>query len=214
LQPRIIRGDIDFNTRAIQNLVDRSKGELLVLPEYALTGSLVFEPGAEIKEWADKSKQAKGRIKIPEGKRLLINSLLEVDNKFYNVCELLPEGGRQYKLFPDQPEVEAGIIPGNGQTVFTLCAKSFKVIICTDLRYIGKIPADSLDLLLFVFHFSDYNLAPALQEVKRIARERNIPVIISSLVSDKNIGFSSYVDKNKVISLSSEEGILEIELDD
>lgn len=114
MQPRIIRGDIDFNTRAIQNLVDRSKGELLVLPEYALTGSLVFEPGAEIKEWADKSKQAKGRIKIPEGKRLLINSLLEVDNKFYNVCELLPEGGRQYKLFPDQPEVEAGIIPGNG----------------------------------------------------------------------------------------------------
>ncbi|NLY92063.1 MAG: hypothetical protein GX081_10740 [Firmicutes bacterium] len=214
LQPKIIRGDLDFNLKVIQGLVNKSRGELLVLPEYALTGSLIFEPNANTKEWAEKSKEAKNRIKIPEGKRLLVNSLLEVDDKIYNACELLPEGGKQYKLFPDRPEVEAGINPGNGQTVFELNTKRFKVIICTDLRFIERIPTVGLDFILFIFHFSDYNLASTLEEVKKISVERSIPVLISSLVSDQNIGFSSYIDKNSVISLSSEEGILEIELGD
>lgn len=214
LQPKIIRGDLDFNYRAIQSLVNKSRGKLLVLPEYALTGSLIFAPGANIKEWAAKSKEAKSRIKIPEGKRLLINYLREEGGKIYNACELLPDGGRQDKLFPDQPEVAAGISPGNGQTVFELGAKRFKVIICSDLRQIGKIPTAGLDFLLFIFHFSGVNLAPTLQDLKRIAGERGVPVIVSSLVSDRNIGFSSYIEKSRVISLADEEGILEIEVDD
>lgn len=37
LQPEIIRGNIQHNAEVIQHLIDKSKGELLVLPEYALT---------------------------------------------------------------------------------------------------------------------------------------------------------------------------------
>lgn len=214
LQPKIIRGDIDFNIQVIQSLINKSRGELLVLPEYALTGSLIFAPNVKIKEWVEKSERAKTKIKIPAGKRLLINSLLEIDNKIYNACEILPRGGRQYKLFPDHPEVEAGINPGDKQTVFEINSKKFKVIICTDLRYIEKIPTVGLDFILFIFHFSEYNLAPTLNAVRNISVERNIPVIVSSLVSDQNIGFSSYIDRNRVISLPRDEGVLEIEIYD
>ncbi len=56
LQPEIIRGDINHNLKQIQNLVNQSCGELLVLPEYALTGSLVLESNANINEWCEKSE--------------------------------------------------------------------------------------------------------------------------------------------------------------
>ncbi len=38
LQPWIIRGNIEHNLEVIQRLVNESKGELLVLAEYALKG--------------------------------------------------------------------------------------------------------------------------------------------------------------------------------
>jgi predicted amidohydrolase len=47
LQPRIIRSDIEHNLAAIQRLVGGRKGDLLVLPEYALTGSLVLDLEAD-----------------------------------------------------------------------------------------------------------------------------------------------------------------------
>ena len=212
LQPKIIRGDIDFNSEAIQRLIDKSRGEILVLPEYALTGSLIFDSTININEWILKSKKAKSKLKIMDGKKLLINSIIQINNKIYNACELLPTDIYQYKLFPDKPEIEAGINPGEKQNIFKLKDKKFKVIICTDLRYIEKIPTAGLDFLLFIFHFSDYNFDKAMNDVKKISFERNIPIIISSLVSDKNIGHSSYVNNNTVISLPSDEGILEIEI--
>lgn len=58
ISPKILRGDIDYNTSAIQKLIDASSGNLLVLPEYALTGSLVLDTNANITEWAQKSKIA------------------------------------------------------------------------------------------------------------------------------------------------------------
>ena len=212
LQPKIIWGDIDFNIKAIQGLIDKSRGELLVLPEYALTGSLIFDATININEWISKSRIAKSKLKIRDGKQLLINSVIEIDNKIHNACELLPTGGYQHKLFPDKPEIEAGINPGDKQTIFLLRDKSFKVVICSDLRNIERISTAGLDFLLFIFHFSDYNFERALNDVKKISLERNIPIIISSLVSDKNVGWSSYVDNNTVISLPGDEGILEIEI--
>ncbi|NVM35427.1 MAG: hypothetical protein HWN81_07515 [Candidatus Lokiarchaeota archaeon] len=47
LQPKIIRRNIFQNMKKIQHLVDISAGNLLVLPEYALTGSLVLDSEAD-----------------------------------------------------------------------------------------------------------------------------------------------------------------------
>lgn len=212
LQPKIIRGDIDYNTKAIQSLIDQSRGEILVLPEYALTGSLIFDPNVNINEWILKSKRAKSKLKIIDGKKLLINSIIKKNNMIYNACELLPTDINQYKLFPDKTEIEAGIKPGVNQTIFEFKNKKFKVVICTDLRSIEQIPTVDLDFLLFIFHFSHNNFDEVMKEVKKISVERNLPIIISSLVSDKNIGFSSYINKDTVVSLPDIEGILEIEI--
>lgn len=212
LQPKIIRGDIDFNVEAVQRLITKSKGNLLVLPEYVLTGSLVLETNVSVKDWVDKSKKAKVSLKIPEGKILIINSLVELEDKIYNCCELIPSDNKQCKLFPDQPELDSGINAGSDHTVFTLYDKKFKVIICTDLRHIEKISTEELDFFFFIFHFTDNNHDKVIQEVKDISIKRKLPIIVSSLVSDQNIGFSSYVNNNSVVSLSSSEGILEIDI--
>lgn len=50
-----------------------------------------------------------------------------------------------------------------------------------------------------------------MNDVKRITNEVNPPIIISSLVSDKNIGFCSYIFSNTDIYLFNGQGILEIE---
>ncbi|SCY96520.1 carbon-nitrogen hydrolase family protein [Alkaliphilus peptidifermentans] len=213
LQPKIIRGDIDYNGKVIQDLIRGSRGELLILPEYSLTGSLVLDVNADINSWVTKSNLAKSQLEIPKNKQVLINTLIKLDNHIYNVCELLPSNNIQFKLFPDEQELNAGITPGKEQKVFELSNKKFKTIICTDLRYINEISTDNLDFLFFIFHFTDHNFEKAMQDVKNISIERKIPIIISSLVSDKNIGFSSYVNQNTIVSLSGFEGIIEIEID-
>ena len=81
LQPAIVRGNIEHNLSVVQKLVYQSQGQLLVLPEYALTGSLVLDKGADVREWALGSAQAKARLSIPDGKYLLINTLVEFDGK-------------------------------------------------------------------------------------------------------------------------------------
>jgi len=75
LQPHIARGNIEHNVKAVQRLVDESRGDLLVLPEYALTGSLVLDLGADVHDWARRSARAKALINVPEGRCLLINTL-------------------------------------------------------------------------------------------------------------------------------------------
>jgi len=213
LQPRIIRGDIEHNLKVIQRLVDESKGDLLVLPEYALTGSLVLDLEADVHDWAQRSADAKTRIKIPDGKYLLINSLVEIDTTLRNCCELLPLVESQIKLFPDKTERNSGILPGTEQKIFELFDKRFKVIICSDIKEMDEIPTNSLDFLIFVYHFTENNFPRVMPLVKSVSKERKLPVLASSLVSDRNHGFSSFVNGNVIVSLSRQEGILEVEIE-
>jgi len=213
LQPRIIRGDIEHNLKVIQRLVDESKGDLLVLPEYALTGSLVLDLEADVHDWAQRSADAKTRIKIPDGKYLLINSLVEIDTTLRNCCELLPLVESQIKLFPDKTERNSGILPGTEQKIFELFDKRFKVIICSDIKEMDEIPTNGLDFLVFVYHFTESNFPRVMPLVKSMSKERKLPVLASSLVSDRNHGFSSFVNGNVIVSLSRQEGILEVEIE-
>lgn len=213
LQPRIIRGNIEHNLEAIQRLANESIGDLLVLPEYALTGSLVLDPDADVRDWALRSAKAKLLINVPRGKYLLMNTLVELDGELRNCCELLPVGDLQCKLFPDQTEQDVGILPGTEQKIFELFDKRFKVVICFDLPHIDQIPTDGLDFILFIYHFTNDNFPRVMQEVKSVSKARGLPVLVSSLVSDKNSGFSSFVDGGGVVSLSRQEGILEVEIE-
>ncbi len=213
LQPRIIRGDIEHNLKVIQRLVDESKGDLLVLPEYALTGSLVLDLEADVHDWAQRSADAKTRIKIPDGKYLLINSLVEIGTTLRNCCELLPVVESQIKLFPDKTERNSGILPGTEQKIFELFDKRFKVIICSDIKEMDEIPTNGLDFLIFVYHFTENNFPRVMPLVKSVSKERKLPVLASSLVSDRNHGFSSFVNGNVIVSLSRQEGILEVEIE-
>jgi predicted amidohydrolase len=175
-----------------------------------LTGSLVFDLDADICEWALRSARAKARLSIPEGKYLLINALVELDGGIYNCCDLLPTEARYCKLSPDQTELDMGVQPGTEHRVFELLGQRFRVVICHDLAHIDEIPTDNLDFLLFVYHFSDDSLPRVTEDLKRVSKARGLPVLASSLVSDKNSGCSSFVDGDVIISLSNREGILEV----
>jgi len=213
LQPQIIRGDIEHNLKTVQRLVDESRGDLLILPEYVLTGSLVIDSSADVHDWALRSAEAKTRINVPDGKYLLINTLAELAGNLYNCCELLPTEEFYCKLFPDQTELDSGILPGTEQKVFELQGKRFKVAICYDLPHMDKIPTEVLDFLVFVYHFTEENFSRVMQVIKEVSRTRGLRVLASSLVSDKNNGLSSYVDGDVIVSLSTREGILEVEIE-
>jgi predicted amidohydrolase len=192
--------------------VDEAEGDLLVLPEYALTGSLVLDPGADVMAWAERSAAAKAQIILPGGRSLLINMLSVIEGGLYNCCELLPAEGRQCKLFPDETETGAGILPGKTQTVFEMVGKRFKVIVCTDLRHMDAIPTDGLDFALWIFHFTGRNYEQAMGDFQQVARERRLPMLASSLVSDVNIGRSTCLLMDGEVSLGVREGILEVSL--
>ena len=213
LQPEITRGNIEHNLKAVQSLVDKSKGELLVLPEYALTGSLVLDLNADVHEWARNSAQAETQLSIPEGKYLLINSLIELNGELYNCCKLLPTKERYCKLFPDPTELNAGIQPGAEQKVFELLGKRFKVVICHDLPHMNEISTKDLDFILFIYHFTENNFPRIIEEIKEVSVTRRLQVLASSLVSDMNNGFSSFIDGHVIVSLSDQEGILEVEIE-
>ena len=150
---------------------------------------------------------------MPPGKHLLINMLSEFNGSLYNCCKLLPADERYYKLFPDQTELDAGIQPGTEQKVFELFGRRFKVVICYDLPHMQSIPTDALDFLLFVYHFTESNFARVIGEIKEISVARKLRVLASSLVSDRNNGLSSFVDGRVVVSLSNQQGILEVEIE-
>lgn len=149
LQPKIERGNIKNNISHIQNLIDKSKGELLVLPEYCFTGSLVLDHGADISKWAVESDLAKKKLKIPDGKVLLANSLVKIDDS---------------------------------------------------------------EFILFIYHFTKEHYEDTMKKLKELVNQRKVPVLVSSLVSDKNNGFSTYINKDMIISMPDSEGILEVEL--
>lgn len=212
LQPRIIRGNIKHNLKVVQRLVNEGRGDLLVLPEYVLTGSLTLDLEANVHDWTREAADAKARINLPDGKYLLINSLIEIDSTLRNCCELLPTEEFQFKLFPDENEQNSGILPGTEQKIFELLEKRFKVVICSDLRNMDKIATESLDFLLFIYHFTESNFRNRIEVVKNVSKTRELPVLVISLVSDKNNGFSSFVDDDVAVSLPGQEGILEIDI--
>lgn len=213
LQPRIERGNIENNTNHIQRLIDKSKGDLLVLPEYVFTGSLVLDSEADINKWIIESDLAKKKLRIPKEKVLLVNSLIKINDDLYNCCEFLPlSDKKQIKVFPDDTEKMRGIKPGKEHNTFQMFNKKFKIFICMDFKYWPSIETDDADFILFIYHFTKENYESKIIELKKFVAQRKIPVLASSLVSDKNNGFSTYISKDEIISISDSEGILEIEL--
>jgi hypothetical protein len=183
----------------------------MVLAEYALTGSLVLDSSANTRQWATDSQQAIGSLSVPAGKKLLINSLVPKDGAIYNACSLLPINEIvQAKSYLSPPELEAGINPGGGISLVRIGEKNIAVIICTDLREIGRISTDGADLIVFVFHFTPENLEKTMEDLIRISKERSLPILAASLSSDKNNGHSCYIRGATVVSLGPGEGILEV----
>ena len=212
LQPEIKRGNIENNIIRIQELINKSRGDLLVLPEYAFTGSLTLDCEADINKWTEESDLAKEKLKIPNGKIVLINSLTRINEDLYNCCEFLPVNKKQIKVYPDDTEKNKGIKSGKEHETFHMFNKKFKVFICMDLRYWEAIETDDADFILFIYHFTKENYENRIIELKEFIKQREIPVLASSLVSDKNNGFSTYIDKTIITSISDTEGILEVEL--
>ena len=174
LQPEITRGDIGRNLTVVQRLIEQAKGDLLVLPEYTLTGSLVLEQHADVRRWARECAQAQAQLCVPPGKHLLINTLSEFNGSLYNCCKLLPADERYCKLFPRQTELDAGIQPGTDQKVFELFGRRFKVVICYDLPHMQSIPTETVDFLLFVYHFTESNFSRVIGEIKEISIARKL----------------------------------------
>ena len=65
----------------------------------------------------------------------------------------------------------------------------------------------------FPYHFTKENFSRIMGIVREVSRSRGVRVLVASLVSDENNGFSCYVDGDVVVSLASHEGILEVEID-
>ena len=213
LQPEIVRGDIEYNSNRVQGLIDRSYGDLLILPEYILTGSLVLDKEADVHRWAEQSERAKRKLCIPEGKTVLLDTLVERGGRLFNACELLPGAEWQAKVHPDDTEAGVGICAGEKHGVFVRNGKKFKVVICTDFRYQDEIQTKHADFMVWISHFSENTYERAVSEMRRFVERAGIPIFASSPVSDKNIGRSTYVSCEGLVSLSGGEGIMEIELD-
>lgn len=210
LQPDILNGEIEHNLTSIQRLVDNAEGDLIVLPEYALTGAAGLGAGTDVRDWARRSEAAKRRLTLPDGRMVLVNSLVETDAGVQNVSELLPTGQRQIKLLLDAGEQAAGIEPGSDQQTFEMSGKRFKIMACSTLDHVSALSLDGLDFAIWVFHFTNANYARAMADVKHVSETNGLPILVSSLVSDEGIGLSAYVDRKVQLVLPRREGILEV----
>lgn len=212
LQPCIKRGDSEHNFTALQALIDRARGELLVTAEYVLTGSLVLDQSPSVERYLLSEEDLMRRLRIPEGKQLLVDHLERRDGKIYNSASLLPSGGRQDKLYPDETEAGFGVIAGSKSLIFEEFGKRFKVLVCMDMRYQDRIDFSNLDFVLWLYHLTEANYEKKMADARSCALRAGLPLFVSSLVSDVNSGMSSAVSREHVVSLSGDEGILEIEL--
>lgn len=211
LQPRIERGNIKNNIEIIQTLINNATGDLLILAEYALTGSLVLEKDVNIKQWVTETEREKNKLLVPIGKKLLINSLIAKDDGIYNACILLPnEEILQIKNYLDKIEEDAGILSGNEIPILTIKDKKVVIVICSDLKEIEQIQTEGADFIIFIFHFTVNNYENVMNELIYISKLRKTPIIVASLVSDKNYGHSCYIHGETVVSLGNEQSILEI----
>lgn len=211
LQPRIERGNIKNNIEIIQTLINNATGDLLILAEYALTGSLALEKDVNIKQWVTETEREKKKLLVPDEKKLLINSLIAKDDGIYNACSLLPnEEILQIKNYLDKIEEDAGILSGNEIPILTIKDKKVVIVICSDLKEIEQIQTEGADFIIFIFHFTVNNYENVMNELIYISKLRKTPIIVASLVSDKNYGHSCYIHGETVVSLGNEQSILEI----
>lgn len=213
LQPAIVRGDIRYNMTQIQKLINNAAGDILVLGEYALTGSLVLDETADAVRWADACAKAAAEFQIPAGKRLLFNGLFHTHEGLRNACVWLPGGDiAQVKVGPDAPELDAGIAGGGAIFPIDFGARRAPIVICSDLREPQDIDTTDADFILFIFHFTPQNRSEVMARIQALSKERGLPVVTASLVSDRNCGHSCYVFGNTVVALGAHEGILELKL--
>lgn len=212
LQPEIIRGDITHNLAVINELLGECEGELAVLAEYALTGSLVLDRNADARNWAEQTETAIKSLKIPPQKALLLNRLSLDGRRIYNQSTLLPVGDYQRKCYPDETELRSGILPGSDFRLFHFADRTFKIIICSDLRRIDRLDTAGADFVFYIFHFTPTNHDEVTSQVKKLSISRDLPVLVASLCSDKNCGHSSYINSDICVSLGDQQGILEVEL--
>lgn len=212
LQPYITPGDIAYNVAAIQRLIDEAEGDLLVLPEYALTGRLSAN-GVPPADWAAHSAEARQQLRIPDGRHLLLNALVQVDGRVLNCCELLrPDGSAQQrhcKRRLSADESAAGLAEGTGWEAFDIADRRFATILCNDLKQVDSLPADDLDFLVWAFNFTQANLAAAMASARAISQQYGLPLFVCSPVGDRSIGHSAYINGSLRLSLRDREGILE-----
>jgi hypothetical protein len=175
---------------------------------------LVLNEYADIHAWAYRSEKVKKQLLIPEKKTVLLNTLIEREGQIFNVCELVPGNECQQKVYPDVVEKGKGIVSGEKLKIFERFGKRFKIVICTDFRYQNEIHREDTDFLVWITHFNANNYGRAVSEMKRFVLREGIPVLASSPVSHTDIGHSTYVNSNNCFSLSSYEGIQEIESND
>lgn len=208
LQPGVRCDDVEANARAAQALIDTAEGDLLVLPEYALTGPprCGIDPAA----WAAAAARALAALSIPPSKALLANALVEEGGSTYNCCELLGTGQRQCKLSLTRAEVEAGLAPGRQQHIFEFDGARFAVLLCPDYDATRAFSTDGVDFALWISHVDRDAAAGALTAAAHLSQARSLRVFLSSLIADDNSGLSAYVDERVQLSLPRREAILEV----
>lgn len=212
LQPSIVPGDCEHNIQSIRRLLSRAGGELLILPEYAVTGPLVLQPGAALDEWVRHGERGAGLLDPGAGRSLLLNIITFDGASFRNTCRLWPRTEEQHKLYPDETEVAHGIVPATVQTVFDISGTRFKVLICSDLRIESTMSFEGLQFIVFVYHFALNSRARVLDEVRALSCRTGLPVLCSSMTSEFHAGGSCLIHGEIMAALGPEQGILEVTL--
>jgi len=138
VQPRIELGNVSANKTAIVSLFDRLEGHIAVLPEYCLTGSLVWlaaEKTINLPELADEVTNAAEVLGRESPIPVLIHSLELSGDKVHNTAGLWVEGrlkGTQRKQHPDKDEIALGVFGGTeGYPIFNFEGFHLQIVICT-----------------------------------------------------------------------------------
>lgn len=214
LQPRIALGNVSANKTAIAALFDRLDGHIAVLPEYCLTGSLVWlaaEQTINLLELADEATNAAEELGREAPIPILIHSLERSGDKIYNTTGLWVKGrlkGTQRKQHPDKDEVALGVFGGTeGYPIFDFEGFHFQIVICTDLRYFT--PSREVDFVVWVSHYPEAGHADRIARIFRIQEGWEIPVVVASPVGGGMIGHSMVMHRGKILTeLQEEPGVL------
>lgn len=208
LQPEIRPGDVEHNVRAAQQLIDEAEGDLLVLPEYALTGPP--PAGEDIAAWAERGAAACEALTLPVGKALLVNCIRQHRGGFANRCELLGTGQQQVKLHLTAAEREAGMIAGDERRVFSYQGRRFAVFTSSRLEAAQLDAADDLDFVLWLTHFERAALSDALARGRDVSAACGLRIFMNTLLVDEWVSLSAYVDGYLQLAVPRRLSIMEV----